>query len=321
MSVVQLLQKPQERIKAEGIKRGFFVEMDHKEASLQTPEAKFLLISLPKNIREKFIDAFMYLGMSSPYVDEVRKYFTDNSLIAKAVYREPGSAEAFDYLYHEKSISSPIDQYFLRCKAGAQIYQRLQALRENLPKIIREEISRNGYKEFLVDNIGSGQGYDMIYILKDNPNLRKYVHIRNIDYDRRALETGKALAKKFGLLDNFSFVCKQVAQVSKRNAHMVLGIGYLCPLPMDICKILIYSWRSYVQKNGLIIYSVISDRMLLEDPVTDFIMTFLRWTMNYKPAYLIDDLALCTRGLSMVNRFYDQPYRYHPMTVLRRSEK
>jgi len=301
------------------IGRGFSVGLYNKVASLLTSEAQFLLNALPKDIKKKFIEVFLYFGINGLYIDELRKYFVNHSLFAEAVYRNPGSAEAFEILYREKSIFNPIDKYILRAKAGAQIYQRLQALKKNLPKIIRKEISQNHYEEFLVDNIGSGQGYDMIYVLKDNYDLRRYTHVRNIDIDCKSLKMGQTLVEKFELQDNFSFECKKITQTHKRNAHLVISIGMLCPQSTHNCKVLLRSWRPYIRENGLLIFNVVSEEMLIGDPLTDFIITMLGWHMDYKSHDLLDSIASSLKNMKECYRFFDLPYAYNPMLALRKA--
>ena len=107
-----------------------YSDIPNRNMFLKTKETQALFDVLPARIRDSLIHA--YLNASWTGSDEVVDYLTKHSVIFEINRHSPGSALAFEYLY-TRQITTPIDQYFIDCKAGHQIYQRLLALEVNLP--------------------------------------------------------------------------------------------------------------------------------------------------------------------------------------------
>lgn len=289
-----------------------FADIEGRESFLDSPKAKILLDSLPLNIRQKLVD--FYLGQASTEIAEmsdVMEYFTANSEIFSLFRKNSGNALAFEYLYH-RQVSGPIDRYFIDCKAGFQIYRRLCSLEENLPEWIRLVSGDNG--KVKVDNIGSGTGRDMIRVLEVNPDLRGKISVRNIDPDSAALDAGRKIAEQAGVSESFSNIDQKFADAESVAADLVLLIGVLCPLHKRVSRTLLRNLGRFVRPGGIVIYSAALDTMLREDPFTDSIMRFCGVNMSYKTEDECSDLAI-SNGWEILGRFYDEPRRYHLMTV------
>lgn len=286
-----------------------FVNVQDRERTLKTPEAEELLSFFPDNIKKLFIEN--YLNSTEQMPQEVLNYFLDNSKIAKLIKAYPGSAEAFEYLYREEKALFPIDKYFLKCKAGQQVHQRLISLDQNIPQWIKK-IYKD--KTVLVDNVGSGPGRDMIRILLQNSGLTNKVHVRNIDIDKKALEIGEKIVEQNKLFSNFSFIAKSFHKVKPRKADVILLIGFLCPIRLHTSERILSALIRYSKPGGLIIFSTVQKRMLYEDPLTDYIMRFTGWNMSYKFDEEAMDLAR-ESGWRPIAQFFDEPLHYHCMTV------
>ena len=288
------------------------VTVNHRKEALTRKVAQDLLATLPQQIRKRFITCF--LDHTIPVSKKVLDYFSDNSEISYAVRKEPGSALPFENLYLKKAVS-PIDRYFLDCVAGDQIYKRFQAIQRHLPKVINKEFNGQSLK---LDNIGSGPGRDMIGILKKNNELAKKIHVRNIDPDANSLKIGQSLVETLKLESSFSFIPKQLNEVQTRNADILLVIGIFCSLKIRVCKLIFRGLEPFVSKGGIIIYSSAQKKMLMDDPLTDFIMDFHGWRMNFKTDEEAAEIA-SSRGWDVLTQFFDEPYRHHCMTVVRRG--
>jgi hypothetical protein len=237
------------------------------------------------------------------------------------VERSPNSSETFEYLYHERSTEGDVDKYFPDGKAAIGIYQRLVALWSELPSIIREEIKRINLPEdekFVVVNMGSGPGHDMIGVLADNSDLAKKVHVINVDPDAPMLEVGRKKVEKLGLTDSFSFIAKKCedAQLKPGGAHMILAIGIFCPMPKRVCVKVLKHLVPFVPFGGLILFNTIQVRMVEEDPVTDFIMRLAGWRMGYKDDQEPAEIARMA-GWEPFYEFFDEPLRYNCMVAAR----
>ena len=286
-----------------------YADIPWRESSMASSEAEALLASLPPKISNRLIK--LYLDSDESTIKEVLDHFVENSVIFNYIHRAPGSALAFEYLYTRK-IFTPIDQYFINCKAGFQIYKRLLALKENLPFWLDSLLVHK--ENILVDNIGSGTGRDMIDVLAKNTLLANKVKARHIDPDKEAITIGAQLAKENGVSHCFSFHPYKFSDVPPANADMALLIGILCSLPIRVCKLVLRNIVPYVRRGGIVIYSTALHKMLIEDPFTDFIMRFSGWHMAYKTEEESENLAT-SLGWRVIGKFFDEHRHYHCMVV------
>lgn len=290
-----------------------FAIIQNREESLKTDAASYLLSVLPKEIQKKLKKYYLFNDADSK--EDLLNYFMANSKMFRLIKAFPGSAEAFEQLYLEEKPQTDIDRYFILCKSGRQIYQRLLALDKNLPLWIKKMY--DGQK-LTIDNIFSGPGRDMIRVLEQNPEIKKYVQVRNIDIDERAIRIGKILVAEKKLEDNFSFECKPFHRARPRQANLVILIGVLCPLELHTSERILVKMRDYVRPGGYIIYSTAQDSLLNDDPLTDALMRLSQWPMSYKTDQEAWDLAI-ESGWQPISQFFDEPLHHHCMTVARKN--
>jgi len=258
-----------------------------------------------------FIKAFCQ-GLKSPLISEVREFFRTHSEITNIICAQAGDPLAFEFLYHMRQPANPIDRYFINCKAGHQIYVRLRKIIQYLPGLIRK-IYYSEKRTILVDNIGSGPGHDMIGVLLENPDLRPIVHVRNIDVDENALKIGEGAAIRHTMKHNFLFVNQDFLKVDSREADLVLLIGFLCPVDLRRSRIILKKLKRFSRQDGHCLFSTVQTEMGQGDPVTDFIMRFSGWQMDYKNHEQVRNLCL-ESGWQPVDHFYDE-LGYNQMTL------
>jgi hypothetical protein len=274
-------------------------------------EARFLFQFLPNTVKASFMEA--YPDFKHPSAKLVADYFTENSKIANLIRQAPGSARAFEILYHAEEPHLPIDIYFQMCAAGTRIFYRLISLRETLPRIIRDLLLKTGKDKLVIDNFGSGPGRDIISVLDRNPDLVRRVDVRNVDIDTWSVEIGRKLAAENGFQGAVSYVMEDMRKVPPRNADLLLLIGVLCPLPYAICIRLLRHMKGNVNADGLIVFSTVQKAMQAEDPLTDFIMRVMGWHMDYKADCEPQEIAQ-KAGWEFVEKFFDDK-GYNAMTV------
>ena len=292
-----------------------YADVPDRKWALETPEAEFLFRSMPAEVRRTIEECF--LSLSERGLEMVLRYLVAHSEIARLIAADPSSALAFEYLY-ERSCPRPLDEYWLKCKAGYQIYRRLCALEENLPKWIGRNIDKQ--QPYCVDNIGSGTGRDMIGVLRKHPHLTRRLSVRNIDRDTEALQITRELAKEHGFREGvFCFEDKPFSCVTPRNAQLLLLIGVLCPLDRRLCETILRKLLAYACPGGLIIFSTAQYRMLVDDPLTDFLMRLPGWGMNYRSDQDARDIARAS-GWQPLGQFFDESRHHHCMTVARAPE-
>jgi len=285
----------------------------------EVPVVKKLVSLMPLEIAVKFRKCFLEDGLKSPEAEELRIFFRKHSTIFRTVEQSPSSSETFEYLYRERPTEGEIDEYFPNGKAAIGIYQRLGALKIELPSIIREEIRRISLpkgEKFIVVNMGSGPGHDMIGVLAENPDLVERVHVINVEPDAPMLEVGRKKVESLGLSESFSFIAEtcQDAGLKLGGAHMILAIGIFCPMPKRVCVKVLKNLAPFIPFGGLIVFNTIQVRMVEEDPMTDFIMRLAGWRMGYKDDSEPFEIAKMS-GWEPFYRFFDQPLHYNCMVA------
>lgn len=292
-----------------------FADVKHREVLLQTEAAKVLFSALPVDIVEKLKASYLEGDITSPRAMEVIEYFYENSVISKMVQLNPSNSITFEYLYLKKKIINPIDKYFTAGTAAIGIYERLQALKKELPNIIRQEIKKSGNGVFKIANIGSGPSHELVEIMTDNPDLVGKVHITCIDPDALALEIGKKRVKKLGIENSFTFVPKPMQEYKNGTYNMLLAIGLLCPVSNRGCKKILSGFSFFSKFNGIVVFSTVQEEMINGDPLTDFIMRRGGWKMSYKRTGEPEVLAKAS-GWEPEYQFRDK-LGYNQMTAAR----
>lgn len=288
------------------------LDVESRRKALLVPEARDLLASLTPEIRDLFVRYFLD-GDTGRGADIIRDFFRSHANIPKIVESDSTSSITFEWLYHKRLPESKIDKFFCDCESGRQIFQRLIALRVNLPGIIRNQFQG---KRLLIDNVGSGPGHDMIEVMAENADLADIASVRHIDPDKVALAIGEKRVKKFGLQKSFSFVTDRLESFSNGDTDIILAIGILCPLPMGTSKRVLRSLVKHLRPGGVIVYSTAQDRMQ-RDPVCDYVMRLFGWHMDHKTDQQAKDLAE-SAGLEFVSCFFDEPFHHHCMVMARK---
>jgi len=289
------------------------VKTECREKALLIPESRELLAALEPEIREIFTRCFLDGDVSSVDTEIIRSFFRKNALIPNIVEKDPTSSITFEWLYHRRLAANSIDKFFCDCESGRQIFQRLIALRDNMPGIIRRQFDG---RKLLVDNIGSGPGHDMVETMAENSDLADIVNVRHIDPDSSALAIGEERVRKFGLQNSFSFVNDRLESFSNGETDIILAIGIFCPLPMGTSKRVLRSLVEHLRSGGIIIYSTAQERMQ-RDLVCDYIMRLFGWNMSHKTDEQAVSLAQSV-GLEFVDWFFDEPFHHHCMVVARK---
>lgn len=290
-----------------------YIDVEDREWALATPEALHLLENMPRRLARQIANAFLAAGWND--MQEVQEFFISNSSMSRHVTENPGSSLAFETWY-TRNPRTAVEWYSTSNKAGSQLYKRLLALKKAIP-VWLTKLCRNG-ERLLVDNIGSGPGRDMVMALDEHPLLAEKVHVRNIDPDLEALEIGRRLVRETGLENSFSFVGKRIDEAEPRDADLLLLIGILCPVETRRCAAMLRKLRAYCRPGGIIIYSTPLHTMVREDPLADFLMRIHGWHMCYKTPEESAGIGR-SAGWEVLAQFFDEPLRFHCMTVARRK--
>jgi hypothetical protein len=267
-----------------------FVTRQMREKRIAQEDVQRLLHALPSKMAKYVQQTFLEYQFDGPEMDKMKEFFPKNSIITADIMKNPGSPETFHYLYlsdedANKALTEPIDKFFHDCLAGQGIRDRLHVMVTYIANTLREKFPAG---EILIDNLGSGQGYDLIGVMRQNPDLAARCHVRNIDIDQKALDRGWERIVQYGLQNTFDNVCADFMKVKKRNADFILLSGIFCPTPLPLSKKGMKKlFVTFLRKGGYVMYNATTLRMLEEDPMCDFLMYNGGWQMDYKP---IDDI-------------------------------
>lgn len=254
-----------------------YADVPDRERFLERPVVEALLDFLPPQLRSKFVAD--YCSSAPQHRDEILEFFVDHSAISKRICEDPGSPLAFEYLY-KREAPTEIDRYFLDSMSGFAIHRRLVALVSTIPKWL-ELASQNG-GTLVIDNVGAGVGRDLIQVLDVYASIRNRVRVRNIDPNESALAVGQRLAESMSLGRYMTFDASTLQTAARNNAHVLLLIGILCPLSISSSQKVLRVVHRLARPGGLIVYSTALNKMLEDDPVTDFIMRLHNWNMWFK---------------------------------------
>lgn len=295
-------------------------DVKHREGFLNTSEARYLLATLPLDIAAKLRRAFLGSDLEGKDAKEALAFLRKNSTITRIVSERPSSAETFEYLYQKIPVDNEIDKFFIMTRAAVGIYQRLSALRNNLPSTIRKELMRTDLKNgdrLVIFNVGSGPGHDMIETLAENPDIKARAHVYCIDPDAKMLDVGRLKANELGIEESFTFVPHGFGEIELGKAHMILAIGILCPMPKETCIRILQDLKQFLHQSGVIVFSTVQKQMLREDPLCDFIMALSGWRMDYKENSETLSIAKMA-GLKPIASFFDS-LGYNRIVVARRT--
>jgi SAM-dependent methyltransferase len=207
------------------------------------------------------------------------------SSISQSVNVNPYNPYPFKFIYHEADVLSLLDSWYVNTIGARAIKNRLDILVNRLPKIIHEERRRLNIcpnEKYIIYNLGSAYSLDTIYAVVNNPELKDLVRIFCVDPDKESLDYGKALAEKLGVSDCFEFIPKKMQDAELGQAHLIMFIGMFCVVPSKKIALIMSSIKKYVKKDGIVIFSTVQEKMLMDGPILDFTMWSCGWRMYFK---------------------------------------
>jgi len=267
---------------------------------------------LPPEIAEIFVDCFLY--PTDEKAAALKEFFArpDTSVITSNIIgHKPSSHKALEPLYR-KFPTMTVDQYFYDCPAGDAIPDRLDAVVANVPDWIR--FAGRGKDVVKVIVPGSGPAQDIIRILTENPDLRERVQAYCVDNEPSAIQLGEQLAKKAGVADNIHYIEGDLMKLDYSDMDLALLVGIICPLPRRVCIKIIKQVASYCHKGGLVVVSAALQKMLIEDPVTCFVMDFIGWQLFYKTEEEMRAI-IADSGLTWRGSFQEPKSKFHLITI------
>ncbi len=274
-----------------------------------------LLGKLPLKIRKVFVNNFLSEDGNNRDIRGtliLKHFFSSPDVSIPSSYiinHKMSSHKALEAIYN-KSPKSLLDGYFYKSPAGDAIPDRLNEVVRVVPSLIRQ--ARKGEKvKVLVP--GSGSGYDIIRIISNNPDLKRTVEAYCIDNELSAIETGRKLARRAGL-KNIKYIKGDLMKLNFSDVDLILLVGILCPLPNAVSVRVLKRMKSYCRKGGTIIASVTMQKMLIDDPVTCFVMDFIGWKLHYKTEEDVSEITSKAK-LDWVHSFYDPKRMFHLMAI------
>jgi len=278
-----------------------------------------MLSKLPPLMRNMFVDAFLNPAREEQIKTDERTimlkiFFAQLNISAVAnhiITHKPSSHKALEALYNKSPVMF-VDRYFYDCRAGDAIPDRLNAVVENVPHLIRKIGEEKAFIKVLIP--GSGSAQDIIRILVNNPDIRHKTVVRCIDDELSAIKLGRKMAKKAGVSDNVVYVKDDLMRLDYQDTDLVLLVGIICPLPNIVSIKVVKKVVSYCRKGALVVFSAALQKMLIEDPVTCFIMDIAGWRLNYKTKKEVEEIAKKS-GLAPRGSFQDPKNKYHQIII------
>ena len=278
------MQAQKMRIVEESRKGRGLVTAEMKLERLQDSVAQKLFATMPDKIVAAVERAFIADDTDGEDAKKIWKYLTYESFVARAIDQRPGSGLAYYYLYN-KFMPSAVDKYFCDCPAGNFTHNRLEAIKREMPGVLRDKFADQ--EKIIAYNVGSAQGYDMIEVLHQHPDLAEKCYVYNIDPDEVALAQGWERIVQYSLEDCFELVPQPLQEVPRRNVDFIVASGIFCPKTMRESDIVMKRMMMpHLRKGGVIMYNATVTDMIVGDPLCDFFMRIGGWPMHYKS---IDD--------------------------------
>jgi len=278
--------------KRKGTKNFMDVSLELRKKDFESKAGRYFVDILPVGVQKSLKRAVLETGIESEDgLKWLKHALSDNgnghpnSPIARGVYEDPYNPRAFKYLYGEEDALSEMDKGYIFTSGAHAIYLRLQSIIEKLPDVIKKERRKLKLKKsekFVIFNIGAAYGLDTIYMMVEHPELADKVEIVHIDPDEDSLVCGMKYAEKLGVIKSFKFVTEKVENYEKGKAHMILFIGMFCPTPTRQCIFTLKFIKKFLVENGVVIFSTVQEKMLMEGPILDFIMWTYGWRMYFK---------------------------------------
>jgi SAM-dependent methyltransferase len=291
---------------------------EKKERFLETPEAKFLLESIPERIKNILVLGFLkgLFASEIPGFQDVINYFQKNSLIIPALTENPGTYTMLEKMYHFERVGYPIDQYFAMSMAGGQALKNRYDVVNNYAIHHINEVLRSNEKCLMLD-IGSGPGRNGVDICLRNHLFRDRLKIDCIDIDKDAIALGEALIKRYGL-KNISFVKKSMTALNGHYPGTVdyaILIGVLCGLTFPERVGLLGKLKPYFKKGGRLIGASLLEEMAIQDLLCAYVLRETTgWGLQYPPVGELKK-AFEAAGWHYVGYFQDTPTNFYEIGI------
>jgi SAM-dependent methyltransferase len=266
-----------------------------------------------KKIKDFLVDNYKGLPPDPHVEEEAHEYFVNNSVFFSAMAAQNASSMVTEFLYERLPSQSILDNYALNSKAGSAIRARIDAVEDELHKVI-EEYHPKG--EVLIGNLGSGPGRDVIDVLSKYYQNFSNIRAINIDRDVTALKRGKRMAsiKKVDHLIDFvegSFLKYE----PEKKFDIVILVGILCTLQNDVCVNILKTVKGLLKKDGCLIVSNVAYKMKEDDPFACYIMNWVaNWNFVYKNEEKLKKI-LDEAGYQWKRSFTDS-YGFHLMGIV-----
>lgn len=275
-------------------------EMRHEK--LNEPVVQKLFATMPDKIVAAFERAYFANEIKGEDAERVWEYLKYESFISRAIHRQAGSGQAYYYIYN-KYVFGPTDEYFCECAAGAMTKGRLIVIQSKIPEVLYEKFADQD--KIIVYNVGSAQGYDMIEVLHQHPDLAEKCYVYNIDPDEVSLAQGWERIVSYGLEKCFELIPQPLQEVPRRDVDFIVASGIFCPKPMRESFIVMKRvFMPHLRKGGVIMYNATTTHMYVGDPVCDFIMRLAGWPMDYKS--IEETISIGTEsGMKYLSHFCD----------------
>jgi len=263
-------------------------------------------------IKDLIIRRYQQLPISENEEEEVLEYFINNSVFSAATVANPATSVVTEFLYAEPKAPLPIDQYFFMSEGGKAIKSRLLRVEENIHKIADSYLKKGNV---LIGNLGGGPGRDIIDVFSKYYADNKNISAINIDKDKSAIKRGKRMAITAGVIDKIDFLESNFMKYRpEKKFDIIILVGVLCSLPEETCIFVLKRMKHLLKKEGCIMASNVSPKMLEVDPFTCFIMEKItNWKLIFKEEETLKNIFI-KAGFNWQRSFTDD-YSFHHVGI------
>ena len=299
-------------------------EFVEKYRGCKTDEYTFKVASVLRAIKDPLVVEYLtkrFLGakVEQKYRRLARDYFKEHSFLSRVLMEETGTHELTEALYNNDfdPEKDPLDYHIAQLPSARGTKLRLQAVQDELERIVKGMVDKKGKREIQIVNLGSGPVRDTINVATSLKGTvyGKAMRVTLVDRETHALVKGLTYAEKNRVVDSFWFENKTIdrfTRVCENEYDIALLIGILCSLNSRISIKLVESIRKCLSLGGCLIASNASKKMLTDDPFTDFLRVEITgWSLRYEDMKGLESIYR-KAGLKGVLRFFtDEPWGHH----------
>lgn len=289
---------------------------DYKTGKMNTKLIETIGYNLSKDERIAMQQSAVrtYLGAQEPGDERYRRWLINNSLLCMAVASNPGNNELTEFFYtytrNGKEPELKMDIALCQTEIGKAVGQRLEAVKTELPKYIKEGQ--------LVANIASGKGTDVLEMAKSgNLNGSSIINLDNDGSDlKEGVDTTSSLLLNGVGFEYFDFFNDGHIKNNKDRFDGGSMIGVLCPMaPHFAIRFIRERINPLIKQGGFLVASSSTAKMQYEEPfVYHGKMEQLGWFLSGKTPKQMEQI-FNKSGFTLKEFFYDEPNRYHAMAV------